>query len=76
MLITYCPGLAKALGFCFILSLILLIGDPALGAQFTIIWLSILTLVLIIAAIPFVLMYLSGILFVALFFYGFGQLIK
>jgi hypothetical protein len=74
LLITYFPGLAKVLGICFLASLIILLVNPALGAQFTMIWLGLLGLALVIAVIPFILIYLSGILFVALFFYGVSQI--
>jgi len=75
MLIGWFPKLAKVCAICFLFSLGLLALDPALGAVFTLGWLGMILLMMILIALPLILSYAAGILFIMLFVIGLAELI-
>lgn len=70
------PGVFKLIVIMFFVSLTALIVNPAAGAAVTLTCLAVLAVILFLAALPFILSYLAGVVFIVLLCIGLGQLVK
>ena len=75
-LIEHFPGFVKLLALMFIQSLAALIINTASGAVVTLCCLGVLAVLAFLVALPLIISYAAGLLFIILFCIGLGQMVK